>query len=37
VLDQVSRQIGQSIVVENRPGGGGTLGAALVANAAPDG
>jgi tripartite-type tricarboxylate transporter receptor subunit TctC len=37
VLDQVSRQIGQSIVVENRPGGGGTLGAALVANATPDG
>ena len=35
VLDQVSRQIGQSIVVENRPGGGGTLGAALVANADP--
>jgi tripartite-type tricarboxylate transporter receptor subunit TctC len=37
VLDQVSRQIGQSIIVENRPGGGGTLGAAMVANAAPDG
>jgi tripartite-type tricarboxylate transporter receptor subunit TctC len=37
VLDQVSRQIGQSFIVENRPGGGGTLGAAMVANAAPDG
>jgi tripartite-type tricarboxylate transporter receptor subunit TctC len=37
VLDQVSRQIGQTFVVENRPGGGGTIGAAMVANAAPDG
>lgn len=37
VLDQVSRQIGQSFVIENRPGGGGTIGAAMVANANPDG
>ena len=37
VLEQVSRQIGQTFVVENRPGGGGTIGAAMVANAAPDG
>jgi tripartite-type tricarboxylate transporter receptor subunit TctC len=37
VLDQVSRQIGQSFVVENRPGGGGSLGAATVAKADPDG
>ena len=37
VLDQVSRSIGQSFVIENRPGGGGTLGAATVAKADPDG
>jgi tripartite-type tricarboxylate transporter receptor subunit TctC len=33
----VSESIGQSIVVDNRPGGGGTLGAGLTVNAAPDG
>ena len=37
VLEQVSSQIGQSIVVENRVGAGGTLGAAAVAKAEPDG
>src|SRR5499425_559183 len=37
VLDQLSRQIGQPIVVENRVGAGGTTGAAVVAKAAPDG
>jgi tripartite-type tricarboxylate transporter receptor subunit TctC len=37
VLDQVSRQVGQSFVIENRPGGGGTLGAAMAAKADPDG
>jgi tripartite-type tricarboxylate transporter receptor subunit TctC len=37
VLDEVSRRIGQSIIIENRPGGGGTIGAAIVANAAADG
>src|SRR5271165_638898 len=37
VLDQVSQQIGQSFVVENRPGGGGMVGAATVAKADPDG
>ncbi len=37
VLDEVSRQLGQSFVIENRPGGGGSLGAATVAKADPDG
>ena len=35
--EQMSRSFGQPIVVENRPGAGGTLGAAQVAKAAPDG
>jgi len=37
VLDQVTRQIGQPFVIENRPGGGGTIGPAMVAKADPDG
>jgi tripartite-type tricarboxylate transporter receptor subunit TctC len=37
VLDQVSKQIGQSFVLENRPGGGGTIGTTSVAKAEPDG
>src|SRR5262245_1217287 len=37
VLDQLSRQIGQPVVVENRAGAGGTTGAAFVAKAAADG
>jgi len=37
VLNQVSKQVGQPIVVENRVGAGGTLGANVVAKAAPDG
>jgi tripartite-type tricarboxylate transporter receptor subunit TctC len=37
VLDQVSAQVGQPIVVENRPGGGNTIGMAAVAKADPDG
>ena len=37
VLDQVSKQLGQPIVVENRVGAGGTIGANTAAKAAPDG
>jgi tripartite-type tricarboxylate transporter receptor subunit TctC len=37
VFDQLSPQLGQTIVVENRTGAGGTIGAAFVAKADPDG
>jgi tripartite-type tricarboxylate transporter receptor subunit TctC len=37
VFEQLSSQLGQSIVVENRAGAGGTLGSAMVARAEPDG
>ena len=37
VLDPLSRQLGQTIVVENRGGAGGSLGTAAVAKAEPDG
>lgn len=37
VFDEVSRQIGQSVVVENCTGAGTTLGSALVAKAEPNG
>jgi tripartite-type tricarboxylate transporter receptor subunit TctC len=37
VFDHVSRQIGQAIVFESRPGAGGTIGMAAVAKAEPDG
>jgi len=37
VFDQVSKQLGQTIVVENRTGAGGTIGTAAVARADPDG
>ena len=33
----VSEALGQSIIVDNRPGGGGTLGAGIAARAEPDG
>src|SRR6185295_13090241 len=37
VMDQVSRQVGQTVVIENRPGAGGTIGAGMVAKAPADG
>ncbi len=37
VFEQVSKQIGQTIVVENRPGASQTLAATAVARAEPDG
>ena len=37
VFDQLSSQLGQSIVVENRAGAGGTTGSAFVATSEPDG
>src|SRR5215207_7533583 len=37
VLEQLSLQLGQAIVVENRIGAGGTIGTALVAKAPADG
>ena len=37
VFEELSRQLGQNIVVENRPGGGATTAAGFVAKADPDG
>jgi len=37
VLDQLSRQVGQPFVIENRPGAGGTTAFNAVAKATPDG
>ena len=37
VFDPLSQQLGQSIIVENRGGAGGTIGAGVVARADPDG
>jgi tripartite-type tricarboxylate transporter receptor subunit TctC len=37
VSEKLSSQLGQTVVVENRPGAGGTIGVAQVAKAEPDG
>jgi len=37
VLPKVSEQMGQSFIIENRPGAGGTIGSAVVAQSKPDG
>lgn len=37
VMAQLGRQLGQQIVVENRPGASGTIGTEVIARATPDG
>ena len=37
VLPKLSEQMGQSFVIENRSGAGGTIGTAVVAQSRPDG
>jgi tripartite-type tricarboxylate transporter receptor subunit TctC len=37
VMEQAGRQLQRTFVIENRPGAGGTIGAGMVAKAAPDG
>lgn len=37
IADQLSRRIGQTIIVENKPGASGNIGAAMVATSEPDG
>jgi tripartite-type tricarboxylate transporter receptor subunit TctC len=37
LAEPMSRALGQPVIVENKPGAGGTLGAAQVAKSAPDG
>ncbi len=37
VLDQLSAQLGQAIIIENRAGAGGTIGSTFAAKADPDG
>lgn len=37
VFEQVGKQVGQTFVIENRPGAGGSIGGNMVAKATPDG
>ncbi len=37
IADQLSRRIGQQIIVENKPGASGNIGSTMVANSEPDG
>jgi tripartite-type tricarboxylate transporter receptor subunit TctC len=37
VAERLNQRIGQSVIVQNRPGAGGTIAAAIVAKAEPDG
>ena len=37
VMPKLSEYLGQSFIIENRPGAGGTIGTALVAQSKPDG
>lgn len=37
MTEQLSQRLGQPIIIDYKPGAGGTLGANIVANAAPDG
>jgi tripartite-type tricarboxylate transporter receptor subunit TctC len=37
IADKLSKMWGQSVIVENRPGGSGNIGAAAASAAAPDG
>ena len=37
IADPLSKKLGQAVIVENKPGAGGSIGGAAVATAAPDG
>src|SRR5712692_6370050 len=37
IFEHVSAKVGQTFIVENRPGGGGAIGVSAVAKADPDG